>query len=134
MNFFQAYGRYFDYLSGGSGGGGVSVVELSTVITDTDFPALTETESAALDAAIASGKPIYLKGQYSIGGGNQTNFDMFPMVVRYPDYDSYAMQYSMWHGLSSATIYIAKEEGAWMCGALVFDFSSLTSTTENTET
>lgn len=133
MNFFQAYGRYFDYLSGGSGGG-FSTVELSTVITDTDFLVLTETESAALDAAVASGKPIYLKGQYKIGSSNLTNFDMFPMVVRYPDDDTYVLQYSMSQGLATLLIQIAKEEGAWMCGAVVFDISSLTSTTENTET
>ena len=58
----------FTPATGESGGGGLPVVELTTVTFAGQFVPLNDEESAALSAAYDSGMPVVIKVQMDIGG------------------------------------------------------------------
>lgn len=116
MNFFQAYGRYFDYLSGGSGDSGIPVVELTNPVVMEQFAAieLTEADKEALENAVAADKPIYLKFKNE----QDITYEAFADIMRFETGFQVSVTY---HQLAASIVVvtIGKEEDEWF-GALTY--------------
>lgn len=76
MNYFEYMSEYIK--SGGSGTGGLPIVELSTMPVDENGILVTAEESAQLDAAFDTGLPCVVKFSNAI---NEENYQRMSLIM-----------------------------------------------------